>query len=292
MIRSLAVIGILAVVIPLMGCAGSAGTETTPEARSFELPTYEDAARAYNESIAYRDRVWARIVLQVRTPKEDGGLRRDQIEGYLQVARPNKVSIQLHKLGETLFLFGSDDNRYWWFDLSESDDKFAAVGRHKQAGPDTAGRLGIPVQPLELIALIGVRPLPEAGGTIRVSADGQRYVIEPPAEGEARTTILIDPETRAAIGAELRDAAGVLLASAEYQGSQEFFVEGAALGVAEIPRRYFIRVPGEEAEISIRLSDPKNQRLVRAVFDLEGLLRRFRIGRVIDLDEPRSADAG
>lgn len=254
-------------------------------------PAYETAAAAYNDRIRYHDRVWARTIVQVRAQPPGEDEKRQQAEGFLQIARPADVALQLGKLGDTLFYLGSDDDRYWWFDLSNGDQKIAAVGTHDRAGPETAGRLGIPVHPLELVGLLGFEPLPETGGATLWGADGS-LVIEAPGIWGSTRRIETDPDAGRTHRVMLLDVSDEILVSAEFDGEQELFVEGANLGVATVPERYVIRVPGEYAEIRLVLNGAENRDLRAAAFDLDGLLRRFRVDEVIDLDAPPAVRGG
>jgi len=273
-------------VAAVLGACASNGThaEDEPVIPDQPPPSYETAAAEYNERIRYHDRVWARAIVQVRAQPPGEDEKRQQAEGFLQIARPANVALQLGKLGDTLFYLGSDDDRYWWFDLS-GDEKVAAIGAHDRAGPHTAGRLGIPVHPLELVGLLGFEPLPDSGGAT-LWGPGGSLVIEAPGIWGSTRRIETEPETGRTIRSMLVNVSDGILVSAEYDGEQELFVEGANLGVATVPERYIIRVPGEHAEIRLVLNGAENRDLRAAAFDLEGLLRRFRVDEVIDLDEP------
>ena len=269
----------------LGACASSAShAQDEPVIPDGPPPSYEVAASEYNERLRYHDRVWARAIVQVRAQPPGEDEKRQQAEGFLQIARPSDVALQLGKLGDTLFYLGSDDDRYWWFDLS-GDQKLAVIGTHDRAGPETAGRLGIPVHPLELVGLLGFEPLPDSGGSTLWGADGS-LVIEAPGIWGSTRRIETDAQTGRTLRSMLVNVSDEILVSAEYDGQQELFVEGANLGVATVPERYLIRVPGEHAEIRLVLNGAENRDLRAAAFDLDGLLRRFRVDQVIDLDEP------
>lgn len=284
--RTVAVL-ILALVCALaFGCASNRRAAIKPAvdpAVDQPLPDVAEVVADFNRRVEPLDRLWARIVVQAITETE-GGTRRDQGEGHLQIVRPDRVALSLGKLGDTNLYLGSNERRYWWFEMI--DEPIAVFGAHENAGEAQLSYLGLPVSPLELVELLAITPIAEDSGPVlawtsdgllelaHASRFGVRVIgFEPVAGGYRPATV------------RLQDPAGRVLGSAELESDQAVRVEGIAPGIARVPVRYLVAVPQRGATIRIRLDAPENRRISDLVFDDERLLRRFRISDVTDLDQ-------
>lgn len=276
--------------LPLLGCETAPRRDTPPE----RVPTYDALVRAHNQRVENLDRVWARATVVIDSPDGRGGTRRDQGEGHLQVVRPRNVALSVGKLGETGFYLGSNDERYWWFDLRGSDEgPMAYVGSHAGARDAAAAQMDAPVHPLDLIDVLGVQPLPEReaptgpGERVWPTEDGLLQIVLPARLGYR--LLSFEPGTLRLRRVELYsdDAELLLIAELERYGPVRL-VEGGG-NWPEMPDRVRLDAPGEGVAVTLTLYGLENRgsRQSMAPFDLDRLLRAYRIDEVVDLDEER-----
>ncbi len=298
------------------GCAAVAalllnGCQSTPSPKgeptittvvAQPLPSFQDAVARYNEGVLPLDRLIARATIRLTYTDRDGERHTEQPDGTLQIVRPNKLAIDLGKAGKKLFWLGSDEERYWWIDLSNPDDRFAAVGRHDHwdANQSAAGRrLGIGVRPLDLIAAIGITPLdPKLKGATQWSRDGRRLGIVSPLPGRnGLQRVWVDPKTMRPSSIELFNADHKLVLRADMEGEERVTINrtGVPGSVGErpvIPARITCDDIESDAELRITLSDAKDGPISDKAFRLDELVRRLGVGRVVDLDRPIADDEG
>jgi hypothetical protein len=209
-VRVLAAIASVLCAVVLGGCVTDGGPRYPEPA---VVPGYAEAAARFNARVARLDRVWSRVNLTLRSPKERGGTSVERAEGYLQLEQPDRTSLSIMKLGETYFSLGSDAEGYWWLDMSERDRKTALYGLHAEATPELVGRLGLPVHPRELLDLFGITPLPvraegEPAEPGVADWDGKRGMLRVETGAMwGRRVVWFDPVTMAPQRVELRAGA-------------------------------------------------------------------------------------
>lgn len=299
---------ILLAVSTLVGCAGEAPAPLPDAAAAAQpaprrpLPTYASAAERYNQRILPLDRLMARATIRLTYTDANGEQRIEQPDGTLQIVRPRRLAIDLGKSGQKLFWFGSDDDRYWWLDLSDPDDRVAYVGQHARflqaGGGPAAQRLGLAIPPLDFIAATGIVLLdPQArGGQTQWSRDGRRLgIIAPLQPGDASgglQRIWVDPETMVPFSVELFDARRRFILIAEHEGDERVRitrtgVPGSRGERPRIPARITVRHFETRTEIRVSLSDAKDGPISDKAFMLDELTRRLGVPRRIDLDQPQ-----
>jgi len=286
----------------LVSLAGCTTTQTKPKFERPEvMPSYTQTAARFNARVERLDKVWASTVVTIRTPKESGGTRIDQAEGYLQIEQPDKTSLSIMKLGETYFYLGSDDVGYWWLDLSDRERKVALYGLHAEATPAIVAELGLPVHPQELLDLFGLTRLPErTDGENRTSAvapgstewDEERGMIRVmlPAKWGTRA-LWLDPVTMAPQRAELRDARGRPRAICEMARYTSVPVRGDGRVPPKIASQYRVEFPASEARATIELYGTMNKPISPRAFDFENLVESYGVDEVILL-RPEEAAKG
>lgn len=252
-----------------------------------ELPSYAAAAAAYNARVADLERVHSRATVLFDGRDAEGKRLREKAEGYLLVAGDDQIALLIGKLGDTHLYLGANPARYWWLDMIDSGDKRAWVGRHEAFTPEKAAALGLPVHPLDLVQLLGVRPLPAAGGLVEREQGTGMLRLEP--EGGAGPRVMVvDAATFEPLWIELRDGSGRPMALARL-ADYEPIRGGSAAGSGEgstIATRVTVTAPTFDGEIRLTLERPENKPIRPQVFDAEGLIERFRIENVTDLDKP------
>lgn len=293
-----------------------AGCESTQPSRPREaeaatpaqpLPSYIDAATRYNAPITPLDQVIARATMRLTYVDQNGEERTEQPDGTLQVIRPTRLAIDLGKAGQKMFWFGSDDERYWWLDLTDSNERVAYVGRHERWDASGASeRIGLAVSPLDLIAALGITPLDlKAPGRTQWSRDGKRLGIVVPLERHAAAEgtsagstglkrIWVDPRTMAPQSIELFDAQRQLVLRAVHTGQERVQitrtgVPGSGQARPPIAAQITCTHPASGASVRITLSDAKDAPISPIAFVFEELVTRLGIDRVVDLDKPEQA---
>lgn len=288
---SIAAAGVLAAVFAavLSSCrtAPAADDQSSPRVAEQALP--DGFVARYNESIAQLDRLWARTVVRVDAPGPDGDRERTQGEGYLQLIQPRSVSLSVGKyIDRMYFVLGSNDERYWWFDMLDTDAKTALVGRHELVTPELAGELGVPVHPLDLVDLLGLSPVSDDAQLVRTgSRDGRQTLVVATSTRLGGTRELeIDPGQLIPLSVRLLDPAGEPVASSELSRHRAARVNTGRLAI--VAGRAEIDLPTLDATITLDVSDAENlgRKPRQAPFRLESLLERaYRIDRVVDLDD-------
>ena len=261
-----------ATLILLGGCAGN---EPAPQPEAVDrgpAPPYAEVAARYNQRVAEASHIWARSTTRIWYTDDEGREQSDQADGHLQYIAPRNLLLSVTRLGETYAYLGSDDERYWWISLAE-DDRGAVVGRHDEATPQAAARAGLPVHPLDLLALVGVSPMPPEGN-VAWSPDGRLLVVT--YEGRWGSVVSdLDPETlEPASVVVLREARPAVSAElGEYVGyTRNLLHDGEQV---RLPGQVFITAHDSGARIRMNLSEyratsrwPNEQ-----AFNLERLLQ-------------------
>jgi hypothetical protein len=248
----------------------------------------------YNARVERLEAVESPVELVVKAVDEGGKTQTEQGEGNLKMVRPRKIALRIDKVSQTYFWLGSNDERYWWFDL-RGDEKVALVGTHALARPEVAARFGLPVHPVDLLDLAGVAPLEVSGQvlpTIRWADDARNVVVELSGRwGGKRLTI--DPGTGEVSRVEMTDAAGTVVVSSRLERYERVPVRGQAAAVARMATRIHADVPAAHATIELIIHTPVNngvERIKGGNFDYVDLTSRMGITREVDLDrvEPAS----
>jgi len=274
------------VVCVLLALAWSLSGCTTPDPifdPETPLPTHEEVLAGQREAVRGLERLWARAVVQVDGADAAGNELKEQAEGVLQVIPPDRLALSLGKLGDTLLYLGSNEERYWWFDLLDSDRRIAVIGRHELVTPEKAATLGVPVHPLDLVELLAITPLSEGSEVLGWDTSG-RVIVEHPTRWGSRR-IWLDPIDWKAWRVELLDEAGEQLASAELSDHARASVAGDALTSPWVAGRLEVRAAGFDGEVRVSLYDQQNRRIRDIAFDLGRLANDvYKINAVHDLD--------
>lgn len=286
----------------LSGCAAQMPTPPAPrpQVEATGLPSYEEVVEGYNQRIAGLPRLWARTVGRIWYPDEDGRTRTEQVEGHLQYIAPDRLLLNFDKVSQTYGLMGSNEERYWWIELDR--ERRAYVGDHARVTPERIEELGMPIYPRDVIDLLGITPLPveRPSTSVAWNQDRRALIVTTPSRVTSEAgglgtlqRLWIDPQSFEPRRIEMLDADGGVRVVSDLSKYERVSVPG---GGPEVPR------PGVPGEIVVATADERTQMRLRiyapqasedrpraAVFDLEQLLRRYRIREVISLDEPRAA---
>ena len=286
-------IGLLVCMLAVLGGCGGGGEVQRIDRGP--VPRYVDVATRYNQTADRLDRLWSRVTVSVRSPTGKRGREAvEQAEGHLLIRRPHDLALSVNKLGETYFYLGSNENFYWWIDLADRSRRVALVGLHDLATPETSLEFGVPVHPRELVDLLAISPLPlpEAPGVgpaappgwTRWSDDGRLLgVILPSRWGTRR--MWLNPETYEASMVELLGEDGEPIAISTLSRYDYVPVRGDGRVGPRMAMMIRVDVPDAETTITLRLFEPENREVGDRAFDLERLLRDFRVAEVYSLDE-------
>lgn len=271
---------LLAPMLVLMGCSS---TDKVDVASFGDPPSTLELAEKHNQRVEPLGTLWAHISLRAKGTYANGKSYEEQGEGYLQIVKPNKISIAIGKLGETYFVFGANEEDYWSFDLSNSDHKTMLIGKLDLATPEKIEALGLPVYPGELIALTGLMPidLTRAGGT-RWAADGKSVGISVPSRWGS-FTLWIDPNTSLVVRSQAFDREGELIATATLSRYKDAAVPESRPVL--VPGKIEITSPNDTGWVRIELSGPRSKTIKPRVYQPRKLVRGYRVDETVDLDE-------
>ena len=259
-------------------------------------PTAEQIARVYNTRVEGLRRLWSRLEMKFTGTDAQGKPIDEESEGFFITEPPFRLSMSVNKLGEAYFLLGSNQERYWWFDLSRPE-RPAYVGLHANATPEKTVKVGLPVHPLELLELVACTPItpdapdtpaistawatdapPIAGRTLVVVTSptrwGVRRVYVDPSDGNAHRVVLADEQGRTLVESEL----------SRYEP-----VAGTQAAVATV---ITLRLaPSGRGTLTVRMTlyGMEDRDLNPALFDLEEQKSRRDVRKVFDLDGPSPA---
>ena len=252
-----------------------------------------ELANSHNQRVEALETLWARISLRAKGTYDNGDSYEEQGEGHLQIVKPDKLSINIGKLGETYFVFGANSELYWSFDLSNGDHKTALIGRLDLATPEKIEALGLPVHPAELIGLTGLMPidLASAGGT-RWAEDGKSIGLTMPSRWGS-LTLWFDPRTELVVRSQAFNLDGELIATASLSRYKKAAVPEHM--PIMVPGKIEITSPGDSGWVRIELSGPRSKAINARVYQPAKLIRAYRIDESIDLDavfdqEPTATD--
>lgn len=251
-----------------------------------DAPDYDEVRAAYNARVARLPRVWARAVVSLRYADSDGRRRSEQGEGHFQFIGPDRVALTAGKLGEPIVYLGCDDTRYWLFEREGSGR--VSIGRHENLGRPCSLPVGLPAHPLDLVALLGITPLPEqAIARPYWTSDRSAIVVTIPARAGAMR-LMIDPGTWEPIAGEILDMAGAAGVQATLEPHQPVSVSGVGGFAPRITSRITILDVSSGSELRLTLNDANDGagagRLNPRAFDLPFLLEAFAPAEIIDLD--------
>lgn len=281
-------LALVVAVLPLL-IAGCASVQGPKVARPEVLPGYDQVADRFDVRVDRLSRVWSRVNLTLRSPREKGGTSVDRSEGHIQIELPDRTAVTVEKLMDVYLYFGSDAVGYWWIDLTDGDRKTALYGRHDEATPALVAELGLPVHPRELLDLIAITPLPKRGkgavvapGTVDWDADRGLLRVVVPAMWGTRT-LWLDPVTMAPHRVELRDGAGAERASCEMSRPISVPVRGDGHVPPKLASRYQVSMPATGASLTMELYGAENKPIDPRAFDFKALVESYGVDEIYRL---------
>jgi len=286
----------LAAVLSLTACHGTTqfgvignNSPITPAEIS-----YNEVIAGYNQSVASFDQLFIRTYVRVawRETDADGNTseRREAGDGKILFVPMRDIVLTVEKAGKVYLWAGSNDERYWLFDLVDSSEKVAYVGTYAAGGAGDPRSLPIPIRPDSVPNLLGLVAIDLYAGDDPPEVlmyEGQ-YLIEPPGLG---LRMLLDPNSFRPTRVDLIDAEGWSVVTCLLEGRYPVEVEGIpANRLPVICDRAEIYVAGQATRLSLEstFATTDSDRINDRIFDWDTLLRAHDPEVVIDLDQPRS----
>jgi len=293
--------------LALVGCSSpeTAADQPVVIGQPTRLPTYAQVAQAQSARVADLQRVWASTTAIVTYQDQDGQVRTEQAEGYLQIVQPSRVALSLGKqiTSEVYFYLGANQEQYWWLDRLDPNRSIGYVGTHAMATPARAAKFGAPVHPLDLLDLLGITALPEAaevgrgtlvgggsdqtipeGARVGWSPDGGSVVVDVAGRFGTRR-MWFDPASLKPRRVEMLDERGRVAVYSVLTRDVLVSVRGDSRRRPFMASEVEVMIPGTPTSVRLRLDRLENREIRNAPFDLDGLLRAYPVERIEDLDE-------
>lgn len=266
----------------LVGCA-----QNTPLPEPVApMPTVSQVIEKYNARVDRLEAIESPVELVIRATDAEGKETKEQGEGNLKMVRPKKIALRIDKVAQTFFWLGSNDEKYWWFDL-RGEEKIALVGTHAKATPEIAARFGLPVHPVDLLDLAGVAPLEASqNASIRRADDGRQVVVVLDGRWGAKR-LTINPANGEASAVEILDRDGKVLVSSRLEKYEAVKVRGDAAAAPRMATRMYADIPSARATVELLIHTPANNgaaRIKGANFEYDELKRIHGAQREVDLD--------
>lgn len=255
-----------------------------------DAPSYATIAEFHNERVERLSRMHARGVLELRWRDEDGRhFEQGNLDLWLDL--PRQTALRVEKLGRVFLWLGSDNERFWLFDML-GDETVLLSARHDA---QLRGNGLLTVRPLVLLDLVGLTklldPLPGRVPPVGYSPEHDAWVLTAPGQGGVMR-MYVDRASLLPVRVESLDDAGEVA----YQSTMRVDLyqsvprPGAPVAqFARMPRRTIITsvTPShngiESGEMSLTLDAPtgrvENQPM-DVVFDLNRLMRSMRPDRI------------
>jgi hypothetical protein len=257
------------------------------------LPTYDEVYARAEERVGAIDRFWATAVVGLRYVDAEGKKRRQQGEGHFQVVKPANVALTIGKLGETYLILGCDDDQFWWIERLE--ENVAYVGDQQGARDLAFRRMGVPVLPTDLLMLADLNAWPAAGtnasGVVaeceRDDFDASQIFAVKFVEPDRTRVVYLTRLAFEPVGVDLISPSGELIARSNLSNFVRVLNRIDPLRHQRVPTRVTVDVPSAESRIEMTLSraEISNRRPKPLVFDLNELIRRFRIDTIVRLED-------
>lgn len=253
------------------------------------MPSYEQLVARYNRNVETIRHYTSFAVVEM-TWRVDGRRRFEQGEGQLTVVVPDRLSLTVGKVGHDVLRAGCNDTRYWLFDFS-GEEKVMHVGRHAKLSESVDAASGMPMQPRDLIHLLGVVPIgPVGDGASPLVEQYQgHYLIEPPG---SNSRMLLDAGTARPLRIDLLDERGYSRVTARHKRFVHVKTEGVSPGRWPfVPTLITINDVQNRGSIKLSLTGTTGDAdaIKPSWFDPEILATALQPDVVIDIDSQREA---
>lgn len=288
--RARALSGVIAGALALGAGVVTPLARTAPESAP-DLAIESRVVASYQARAAALSRLWARVVFVLEYKDADGQARSEQGEGHLQFLGPDRLALSLGKVGQRVLYLGCDADRFWFIDMT--DGGRAYVGRNTNVGKPCMEDSGLPANPLDVLATLGVRTLPDGAQGRVGGAVGEARVFVTTPSGRLRITSNVDtgePSRIELLPGAAGDAtswAGTPTIVATMSDYAPVEMRGGGAPV-RMPKQIVMEARASEMKLTLHLFDPvrgTDRQLPPQAFDLDFLLDVHAPGSIRLLDE-------
>lgn len=265
---------------------------TPPPPPERPVPTYSQIAERYNANVEAIEQLWARAVVSTKWVEPDGDRRSEQGEGHFMFVKPSRVAISAGKFGQQLFWAGANESMFYVFNLS-SDPTKVYYGRYNDFGGVLTSQIAMPVNPKDLLMLIGVEALPLAEALEREMYPGLNLeghtewywgdvLVETP---DRRWRLLVDAESGVAKRVDMLDPSGLSILSCKLSDHERIATpRGLRPTMATRIRIESAERPGDLTLSLSDMTDAEGTRRIRnRAFDYEALVRSLKPDEQIEV---------
>jgi len=260
-----------------------AGCQGRPIANSGAEPVAADLIAAHNARVERIDQIESTGQLDLTWVDEDGE-HFEFVNIHLFVDRPRRSSLRVEKIEDWMWL-GSDEERYWFFDMRNQDDKILYLGRFDDM---TVERdiPGLP-HPLRLLDLAGLTPLPE-DATVVFDEARQRWAVDGTGQG-GKMRLFFEAGSVRPDRIESFSIDGDMVFASELGRYAPLELPNLPPGAYPyFPRQIEISAGDQEGSAKLTLDQPTgiaDPGRMRIAFDLDFLRERLRPDRIEELGD-------
>jgi hypothetical protein len=296
-IRTISVTVLLAIALILIAGCKSKGDVVAPS----PAPEYRTLASAHNDRVSQLQRVYADGVIEIQWHDRKGE-HTEQGNMELWFQQPSQTALRVEKLGEVLLWVGSDDTRYWFFDMI-GEETVLRTGTHDEP-INAAASNAFSVRPLVLLDLMGFAVLPTAPTTepaVAFNPQNRTWAVE--FQGRAsRLRMYFDPATLMPMRIESLTSSGEPALISTLSRYESVFQKGKSLAafpkmpeVIKIVSQPTNEGQSQSGEVAFFVNEATTEidhvELTR-VFDLERLIRGMAPARIEKAEATGQAATG
>lgn len=243
-----------------------------------ETPTASVLIESHNQRIQHLETMHARGVVQLEWIDGDGRERSEpQVDLEVWIDRPSRTAFRFDKFGEVYLWAGSDDQRFWLFDLT-GEPRHLTIGQHDQALRLQTDAV-FAVRPLTLLDLLAVLPMDLERVIAGVARDDQSdaWVLTASSDSGVIRYFFSGRPYRP-VRVELLDDAGELALEASFERFETVVLSDRSIDAPQMAEIIRVRDGAGQASMDIffdEITDGNTTELSR-VFDLDRLRRALR----------------
>jgi len=238
-------------------------------------PTWSEFAAQWNDRVGRLQQFYSRGVIELRWEDEQGS-HFEQGDVDVWVDLPKRTALRISKAGEVLAWLGSDDSRYWFFDLLDEPTQLV-VASHDE--PVSIAMAGLQLDSATLLDVLGLRRLGDTG-TVRADAETGKWIARTQGAG-AQLHMELDAQTGLPTRIEALDGAGGMRLVSELGRYERVEMRGvSSLNWPKLATRIVLTAPqtsldGRSGDARLYLSRPTTvvgSQPMDRVFDLNRLM--------------------
>lgn len=250
-------------------------------------PAYAQLAQRHNDRLQQLQNTHSMGVVEFNW-SDARGKHFAQGDMDLWISLPRRTALRMNKFGEVLLWLGSDDSRWWVFDML-GDEKKLYLGTHDDAPALDAGD-AVSVKPLALLDLMAMTPLPPdlpEPPAVRFESQRKAWSVQAPGAGSQRR-LYFDAQSWLPVAVDVLDDGGQVIMSSTLRRYES--VRQANMPVPAFPRMaelIDLEILSAQQPASVKIAINETTGIVdpstlERVVDLDRLRRGMRVDRVIE----------